>query len=57
MHVLCAVCLQEQAKGPKLVLRADDEEQLLAVMKAAQELCLPTHSIAEATGKCVKYIC
>lgn len=52
MHTYGAsvVCLQEQAKGPKLVLRAENEKQLLEVLHVAQGMCLPTHSIAEATG-------
>jgi hypothetical protein len=41
---------QELAKGPKLVLRADDEAQLMAVADAARAQGLPCHSVAEATG-------
>eukprot|EP00878_Enallax_costatus_P016574 GHUV01017390.1.p1 GENE.GHUV01017390.1~~GHUV01017390.1.p1 ORF type:complete len:184 (+),score=45.58 GHUV01017390.1:521-1072(+) len=40
----------EMAKGPKVVLRADDEQQLLAVAEAAREQGIPSHSIAEPTG-------
>jgi peptidyl-tRNA hydrolase len=36
------------AKGPKLVLRADTEQQLLATMEAARAAGIPHHSIAEA---------
>eukprot|EP00879_Flechtneria_rotunda_P014572 GHRR01015229.1.p2 GENE.GHRR01015229.1~~GHRR01015229.1.p2 ORF type:complete len:193 (+),score=65.01 GHRR01015229.1:513-1091(+) len=40
----------ELAKGPKLVLRAEGEQQLMAVADAAREQGIPSHSIAEATG-------
>jgi peptidyl-tRNA hydrolase len=40
--------MQELAKGPKLVLRADNEQQLLAAMEAARAAGIPHHSIAEA---------
>jgi hypothetical protein len=48
--LLLLLLLQELAKGPKLVLRADDEAQLMAVADAARAQGLPCHSIAEATG-------
>lgn len=50
--LLCcvALCLQELAKGPKLVLRADNEQQLLAAMEAARAAGIPYHSIAEASS-------
>jgi hypothetical protein len=47
---LSLLLLQELAKGPKLVLRADDEAQLMAVADAARAQGLPCHSIAEPTG-------
>lgn len=40
--------MQELAKGPKLILRADDEQQLLGVLEAARAAGVPYHSIAEA---------
>lgn len=40
----------ELAKGPKLVLRADNEQQLLAAMEAARAAGIPHHSIAEPAG-------
>ena len=39
---------QELSKGPKLVLRADGEQQLLAALEAARAAGIPYHSIAEA---------
>lgn len=39
----------ELAKGPKLVLRADNEQQLLAALEAARAAGIPYHSIAEAS--------
>lgn len=41
---------QELAKGPKLVLRADNEQQLLAALEAARAAGIPYHSIAEASS-------
>lgn len=40
----------ELAKGPKLVLRADNEAALMAVADKARAAGLPCHSIAEPTG-------
>lgn len=40
----------EAAKGPKLLLRADDEAGLLAVADAARDAGVLLHSIAEPTG-------
>lgn len=37
-------------KGPKLVLRADNEQQLIAAMEAARAAGIPHHSIAEASS-------
>lgn len=39
---------QELSKGPKLVLRADSEQQLLQALEAARAAGIPYHSIAEA---------
>lgn len=46
----CLPPKQELAKGPKLVLRADSEQQLLAAMEAARAAGIPHHSIAEAVS-------
>ncbi|KAF8065440.1 F-box protein [Scenedesmus sp. PABB004] len=40
----------ELAKGPKLVLRADDEAALLVADAAARAAGWPAHSLVEATG-------
>jgi peptidyl-tRNA hydrolase len=48
--VLCRALspFQELSKGPKLVLRADSEQQLLQALEAARAAGIPYHSIAEA---------
>lgn len=46
----CSCMQQELAKGPKLVLRADNEQQLLAALEAARAAGIPYHSIAEASS-------
>jgi hypothetical protein len=59
--LLLLLLLQELAKGPKLVLRAEGEAQLMAVADAARAQGLACHSIAEPTGgqqqqqQCVTY--
>eukprot|EP00877_Chromochloris_zofingiensis_P006314 jgi/Chrzof1/1936/Cz10g27030.t1 len=40
----------ENVKGPKVILRVEDEEQLMAVYDAAKSAELPTHRMVESMG-------